>query len=350
MLALRKLAAGSHQITLIEIADPRPLPGHVTLAVKAAGLCGTDIHILRDEFPSRPPVTLGHEVTGEIMALGDGVDQFHVGDRVVTETYYSTCRRCVWCRSGLPNLCDDRRSIGSAVDGGFAEYLTVPATGLHEIPHHLSWRAAAMLEPLACTVHGLQNTPLWPGQWVVISGPGPMGLLAQQVAQAAGCRVVMIGTDQDSHRLAVASELGAITRRSGEDGLAEDIMTVTEGGAPVVLECSGAAQAARMLTRVVRKRGHYAQIGLFGLPVPFVMDAVCYKELTLSGTNASIPSVWPMAMDLLAKGVVKTEPLISEVFHLTDWAKALGALQAHDALKVMLTPDPQFPGLDTNLK
>src|SRR5690349_5583200 len=127
MKAVMKTAPGDGHVSLEDIAEPEPPPGHVLIAVQAAGICGTDIHILHDEYRSWPPVVLGHEVAGRVAALGAGVATVTVGDRVTCETYFSTCGTCGFCRDGRINLCPQRRSIGSAVNGGFTSLLVVPA-------------------------------------------------------------------------------------------------------------------------------------------------------------------------------------------------------------------------------
>ncbi|GLV55830.1 alcohol dehydrogenase catalytic domain-containing protein [Dictyobacter sp. S3.2.2.5] len=342
MKALRKLASGAGHLELVDVPDPRAVPGHVVLAVKAAGVCGTDIHILHDEFPTIPPVTLGHEVAGEVVEVGSGISDWSVGDRVVTETYYGVCLQCEYCRAGYSNLCAQRRSIGSKVDGGFAEYLEVPGRLLHRIPDSLSWETAALTEPLACTVHALNQVRIHPGDWVVVSGPGPMGLLALQVARAAGGRVIALGLTQDTKRLEVATQLGAhktfnVEVLGSQQAIAE-VTALTNGGAHVVLECAGAGPSADLLLQVVRKRGAYGQIGLYGKPVPIDVDTICYKELSVSGTNASIPEAWPRALELLQLGLVKSEAIISGTWSLQQWQDAFAKVQEKGALKVLMAP------------
>jgi len=342
MKALRKLRPGEGQLDLVDVPEPKAAPGHVVLAVKAAGVCGTDIHILHDEFPIRPPVTLGHEVTGEIVELSPEVSGWKVGDRVVIESYYSVCMRCEYCRGGRPNLCAERLSIGSKVDGGFAEYVEIPAQNLHRIPRNLSWETAALTEPLACTVHGTNQALIRPGDWVVVSGPGPMGLLAMQVAKAVGGQVIALGITQDAKRLEVATKLGIThtinVEAAGRDRALAEIMDLTNGGAHVVLECSGAAPSASLLLQVIRKRGGYGQIGLYGKSVSLDVDTICYKDLVVTGTNASVPEAWPRALELLRLGLVKSEDTVSGIWPLQDCQHAFTTVQEKGALKVLLAP------------
>ena len=173
MQAVVKTARGEGNVALRELPQPRPGPGQVLLAVRAAGICGTDLHIYHDEYPTQPPVVLGHELAGEVVAAGDGVTRVSVGDRVTTETYFHLCGSCRFCRGGQPNLCPERRSIGSGVDGGFAPYVVVPERNIHRLPDNLTFQEAALSEPLACVVHGALELPkVTPGDVAVVAGPG----------------------------------------------------------------------------------------------------------------------------------------------------------------------------------
>src|SRR5579884_3674902 len=159
MKAVVKTAPGDGNIEVREIDEPATPAGHVKIAVRAAGICGTDLHIYHDEFRSWPPVVLGHEVSGRIVELGEGVAGLRAGDRVTTETYVQTCGRCRFCRDGRINLCPERRSIGSGMNGGFASYVVVPARNVRLLPDGVSDLAGALTEPLACVVHGALELP-----------------------------------------------------------------------------------------------------------------------------------------------------------------------------------------------
>src|SRR5947209_1093911 len=210
MKAVVKTAPGVGNIDVLDIPEPETPAGHVKIAVRAAGICGTDLHIYYDEFRSRPPVVLGHEISGEVVEVGEGVERIRVGERVTTETYFSTCGSCRFCRTGRINLCPDRRSIGSAVNGGFTSYLVVPERNVHRLPDDVSFLGGALTEPLACVVHGALELPrLVPGDVAVVAGPGAIGLLTLQAVKAAGATTIVLGTDTDEHRLRMARELGA---------------------------------------------------------------------------------------------------------------------------------------------
>src|SRR5690606_7401424 len=317
MKAVMKVAPGVGNIELRDIEEPEPGPQQVKIRVRAAGLCGTDLHIYKDEFPSRPPVVLGHEVAGVVEAVGEGVTGIQPGMRVTTETYFSTCGQCRYCRSGHSNLCLNRRSIGSAVNGGFTSALVVPARNIHELPENIDFQAGALTEPLACVVHGVLSTPtVAPGDVAVIAGPGAIGLLTLQVVKAAGATAIVLGTDADASRLQLARELGA----------------------DVVYEGSGAGPAAAQLLQLVRRRGRYVQIGLFGKPVAWDLDQLCFKELTATGSNASVPSAWSKALRLLADGSVQTKPLITHVYDITDWQEGFATFEGKRGIKTIFQP------------
>lgn len=342
MKAVMKVDTGVGHVELRDIPEPAPGPGQVLMRVKAAGICGTDLHIYHDEFKTVPPVVLGHEVAGEIAALGAGVSGLEEGKRVTTETYFSTCGSCRYCRDGQTNLCLSRKSIGSAVNGGFTQYVVVPAANIHALPDSVDFEAGALTEPLACVVHGVLNMrTVAAGDLAVIAGPGAIGLLTLQVVKASGATVVMLGTDADSHRLALASELGAdyalnVQHEDPTDLIAE---ISEEGlGADVVYECSGAGPAAQQLLPLVRRRGRYAQIGLFGKAIAWDLDQVCYKELVVTGSNASVPSSWSKALRLMGTGAVQTKPLITHRFPVTNWAEAFAAFESKQGVKTLLAP------------
>ncbi|MFQ3566709.1 MAG: zinc-binding dehydrogenase [Aggregatilineales bacterium] len=342
MKAVMKVALGVGNIELRDIPEPEPQAGQVKIKVEAAGICGTDLHIYKDEFRSWPPVVLGHEVAGSIAAVGEGVDGLRPGDRVTTETYFYTCGVCRYCRAGQNNLCLNRRSIGSAVNGGFTQYVVVPKQNIHLLPENVDFQAGALTEPLACVVHGVLEPPtVAPGDVAVIAGPGAIGLLTLQVVKAAGATVIMLGTDADDARLALAQQLGAdhIVNVQAQDPKPLVQALTPEGmGADVVYECSGAGPAAMQLLELVRRRGRYVQIGLFGKPVAWDLDQLCYRELVVTGSNASVPSAWIRALQLLEAGLVQTKPLITDVYPVTDWQQAFDGFESRRGIKSLFVP------------
>jgi len=341
MQGVAKLARGEGNVGLLDVPVPAVQPGHVLIEVKATGICGTDIHILHGEYVASPPVIMGHEVAGIVAEIGNGVHNCQVGDRVTCETYFYVCGQCEYCRAGFPNLCPSRKSIGSHVHGGFTSYVLVPAHNIHHLPSNVDEIAGALSEPLACCVHALERTRVEPGEIAVISGPGAIGLLMTQVAKAAGARTIVLGTNADRARLVVAKELGADCALNVEqDAIQEIIAEMTNGmGADVVFECAGAAASAHSCLQFVRRRGRYGQVGLFGRPIEWDLDLVCYKELEVHGSFAHLPSAWRKALNLMASGQIQTRPLVSSIMPLTEWQAAFDAFERRDGLKIVLTPN-----------
>jgi len=327
---LTKIAPGPENVGLTVREAPRAIPGYVVLDVQAAGICGTDIHIVDDEFRSWPPVTMGHEVCGIVAEVGEDVDRSWLGVRVVSETYFSTCGACRQCREGRHNLCLDRRSIGSAQDGAFAAQVLVPAHGLHRVPEGLSSEAAALTEPLACVCHCLLDPPVVAaGDAVLVVGPGPVGLLAAQVARAAGGTVHVCGIPRDAVRLELARGLGFETSVDGES---------LDRVFDVVVDCSGHQDGMTMCIEHAVRGGRYVQVGLAGKPVALPFDEVCFRELTITGGNASTPASWRCALRLIEDGAVDLQSLVSEVVPLAEWERAFAATRSGRGIKFVLDP------------
>jgi len=341
MQGVAKVARGEGNVALIDVPEPEVIPNHVVIEVQSAGICGTDMHIYHDEYPSNPPVILGHEVAGVVAAVGEGVDSCAPGDRVTSEPYFSVCGHCAFCRDGFPNQCPERRSIGSGVHGAFTRYVLVPAKNIHRLPANVDNTAGALTEPLACCVHALELTRVEPSDTVAVVGPGAIGLLAAQVVKAAGAQVVLLGTSTDAERLALARRLGIDVT---VDVQAEDALGVVTGltgglGADVVFECSGAEAGAQLALSLVRRRGRYAQMGLIGRPIRWDLEQVCYKEIQVNGSFATVPSAWRKALRLMANGQVQTTPLVTHTFPIVDWQEAFSLFEERKAVKIALTPE-----------
>jgi L-iditol 2-dehydrogenase len=332
VIGLAKLAPGPGNVGLAEREERAPGPGEALVRVSGAGVCGTDLHIEAGEYASVPPVTMGHEVSGVVAEVGEGVDAAWVGARVVCETYFSTCGACEWCLDGRPNLCPERRSIGSFVDGGFAARVVVPATSLHRVPDWLDEHAAVLTEPLACVCHCLMDPPaVAAGDRVLVTGPGPVGLLAAQVARALGGEVLVVGLATDESRLGVARALGFATEHAG----------AALAGFHVVIECSGSAGGATACLEAARRGGRYVQVGVFGKDVTVPLDRVFQKELVLTSGFASTPRSWLRALELVEQRAVELPPLVSEVTPLAAWERVFADLRAGKGIKVVF--DPRLP-------
>jgi L-iditol 2-dehydrogenase len=337
--ALVKTAKGVGNVEIKNIPEPVPGPGQVKILVKAAGICGTDLHIYNDEYPSIPPVVLGHEIAGEIVECGKGVCACEVGKRVTARTFMITCGRCQYCNTGKDNLCPERLSIGSGVNGGFARYVIVPEKNIFYLPQNISYAAGALTEPLACCVHAvLEVAHVSVGERVLIVGPGPIGILCSQLVKASGGYVVVIGTASDKQRLQLAKDLGAdeviITPQANslierEKNLAFD----------VVFECSGTEEGVNIGLKLLRKGGRYTQIGLSGKLIKFPIDQAVYKEVKFFGSFSHTWSAWDAAIRLLSRGLVQTEPLVSHKLPLSCWKEAFKMFEEKKCIKIILIPD-----------
>ena len=329
--AVGKLAPGVGSLGLRDQQVRPPGRGEVLIEVLGCGICGTDLHIADDEFPSSPPVTMGHEITGEVVVVGDGVDPEWFGARVACETYFSSCEQCEYCRTGRPNLCVERRSIGSRVDGGFARWLTIPARNLWRLPKHVGLYAGALVEPLACVTRCMCDPSVVdPGDRVLVVGPGTMGLLSAQVARAAGGTVTLVGLERDRPRLDLAASMGLEVRVLGDgDEL---------GQFDVVAEASGHPGGAEVAFGAVAKGGRYVQVGIFGKPVSVPLDTILFREVIVSSGNASTPSSWHRAVQLLAAGLVDLDPMVTDVVPLGEWERAFAATRAGEGMKIVLDP------------
>lgn len=341
MKALVKFTRGAGNIEIQEVPDPKPAAEEVKIKVKACGICGTDIHILQDEFEYITPVILGHEFTGVIVEKGEKVKGWEPGERVVAETTVASCGRCRYCRMGSENICPDRLGLGRTANGAFAEYLVLHQRLIHSLPPEVDFTAGALSEPLACCVHGvLEITRIQPGDWVLIMGPGPIGLLALQLAKVSGGRVAICGITSDGERLALAENLGAdLAINVEKENVTAIIRELTGGyGADIVLECSGAPKAADLGLEVVRKQGTYTQIGLFGQRIHLDFQKIAVKELKVYGSLNQQWTSWNTALKLVEKGKVQTRPLISEVLPLSKWKMAFQEYEKHRGVKIVLLP------------
>ncbi|MHB1314664.1 MAG: zinc-dependent alcohol dehydrogenase [Christensenellales bacterium] len=343
MKALVKYETGPYKVKMMDREIPAPGFGQVRIIVRYVGICGTDIHLYKDDggYKSNPPVTLGHEFSGVVDAVGEGVDPSYIGGKVVSETYYITCGSCFYCQSGHKNLCPDRQSIGSGVDGAMAEYVIVPVLNIHLIPDNVSLQEAAMMEPLACCVQAvLEKGGIRAGDRVLVTGPGAIGLMCLQIAAIAGARVVVAGMKKDAKRLQLALTLGAERVVYSDDEGAKDLLRslFAPHGADVVFECSGAGAAINMALEAVRKGGRYVQVGLTGRPTTLDMNRITLKELDVAGTFAQKTVWWVRSLELLSHKKVDLESIISDIRPFEQWQEAFDLYERGEGLKFLLVP------------
>ncbi len=345
MRAVVKYGVGDGEVELRDVCEPEIGPQDVLLTTRAAGVCGSDIEMWRHHitFPVDPPVTLGHEFGGVVAKVGAEVQGFSPGDRVVSETAYHICGVCEFCRAGEYNLCPSRRGFGARANGAFTRYVRVPARCLHHIPEGVPFEYAALTEPACVAYNALTvKSRVTPGDFVVILGPGPIGLFALQVARLCGAgKTIITGTGADGVRLKIAERLGAdyVVDAERTDAVAE-IERITKGrGAPLVVDAAGNSETLRQSLAVVRRNGQITKIGWGPRPVGFSLDTLLLKAAALQGSFSHTWRTWENVLRLIASGQIQMEPMITHQMPIAEWHQAFHLVEERQAAKVILYPE-----------
>jgi L-iditol 2-dehydrogenase len=346
MTALVKTAKGKGLIEVREVPVPTIGDDEVLIEVKAAGICGTDLHIYHDEFPYWPPVILGHEFSGVIAAKGKNVSDWQVGDRVVGEPHTLACGKCWLCRTGNRQICPEKRSPGWGIDGCFARYMRFPEPALlHRVPDSLSFEQAALVEPTANVVSDvLERGRVEATDIVAVVGPGPIGLLSAMAAKAGGAgAVIIIGTDADEGlRLPTARKLRSIDHvlNVQRDDVVKTVLELTAGrGADLVIEASGAARGIALGVSLLRKLGRLTAIGLTGKPeIPFPYDTAMSKAAIYIFNLSTSYTSWDKAIGLISRKAIEVEPLITHRGGLERWKEFFDALENKQGIKGIFIP------------
>lgn len=315
---------------VLEVPEPVPGPGEVLLRVAAAGVCGTDRHLLRGEYMGRPPVILGHEFAGVVEAVGPGVTTHRPGDRVACDPNIA-CGACPSCLAGRINLCENLVAVGVHRDGGFAELVAVPAHRALALPPGLSLRDAALSEPLACCLHALDIGAPRPGERVTILGGGVIGLLCLQLARLAGAEVLLVTRSPQRRR--IAEELGAATL-----GSAEEARQARPRGAELVLECAGVAATVTEAPRLAARGGRAVVLGVLprGEKVGIEPFDLLTREVDLRMAFVN-PFTQARALELLAGGAIRTGPLVTREAGRKELPALLAADPGPGEVKVLVT-------------
>jgi len=325
------------QLEMVDMPVPEIGPEEVLVRVRACGICGSDVHGLDGRTGRRiPPLVMGHEAAGEVVATGAAVADLAPGDRV---TFDSTvyCGRCFYCTRGEVNLCDRREVLGVSPGpyrrhGAFAEYVSVPRRIMYRLPDALSYEQAALIEAVSVAVHAVNLTPVRLGDTAVVVGTGMIGLLAIQAARLAGCARV-IALDPDETRLKLARLVGA-----GET-INPKTAAAPEGVADVAIECVGATDPVRTAIAAVHKGGAVTLVGNVTPDIDLPLQSVVTRQIRLQGSCAS-NGEYPACIALMASGAIQVDPLISAVAPLQDGPAWFDRLYRHEAglMKVILRP------------
>ena len=326
-----------------DVPVPEPGPEEVLIAVKACGICGSDVHGMDGSTGRRrPPIIMGHEAAGVISRVGSRVTSWAAGDRV---TFDSTiyCGHCDFCRRGQINLCDHRRVLGVSCEdyrqnGAFAEFVAVPQHILYRLPDGLPFEHAALVEPFAIALHAVRRAPPALNDSVVVVGAGMIGLALTQALSRTGCgRLIVV--DVAPERLALAAKFGATHLiNSAMEDAAKAIPALTRGlGADRAFEAVGVAATVDLALRCVRKGGAVTLVGNVAPKVEFPLQVAVTRELTICGSCASAGE-YPACLDMLARGALNAAPLISAAAPLAEGAAWFDRLYRKEPglLKVVL--------------
>ncbi|HEX4215119.1 MAG TPA: alcohol dehydrogenase catalytic domain-containing protein [Candidatus Dormibacteraeota bacterium] len=344
---------GGHDIRVEERELPEPGPGEVLVRVRAAGICGSDLHHYRSESPwaRRGPEESGHELAGEVAALGPEVEALRVGQRVGVEPEHLIgCGRCERCLAGDTHLCASRGRRGGAVhhSHGFSEFDACVAENVHPLPDAVTLDAASILDCYACGVHAVHLVPPTPASTVVVIGTGAIGMTLAQVARSAGAgRIVIVGTRQDPVELAVEAGIADAGVAAERGDPVEAVREATGGGgADIVFETVGGK--GRTLTEAIemsRRGGIVCVLGIFTGSPELPAQAAFSRELVLRWSNSysrwNGVSEYQIALDLLAAGRLRAEPLITHHFPLEQVVDAFAAAadkRSSSAIKVLVHP------------
>lgn len=329
MRAARLMAP--RDIRTVELPVPDPGPGEVLVRVEAAGICGTDRHLFKGEFPCTPPVTLGHEFSGIVVGRGAGVD-IAEGARVVCDPN-DWCGRCDACLRGRVNLCERNVATGIHRDGGLADYAVFPAHRSIALPDHLDPLYGAFCEPLACTLHGVDVGAPIAGERVLVIGGGVIGLLALQLARLAGAETMLLTRHRAKHRLA-GSLWDSETAASPDEAA-----RIWPNGADLVLECAGVPDTVECAPRLARAGGRIVVLGVLprGATVPIEPFDLLFREIELRFAFIN-PFTQARAAGLIASGKVAVAPLISRVIPIEAAAATIAAPPEPGEIKALVVP------------
>ncbi|MCX2729844.1 zinc-dependent dehydrogenase [Saccharopolyspora sp. NFXS83] len=333
-------------IRIEQAPEPEAGPGELKLRVRNCSTCGTDLKIMRHgHHHIDPPRVIGHEIAGEVVAVGEGAQGFAPGDRVQVIAAIP-CGECGYCKRGRQTVCPNQRSMGYHYDGGFAEYLTVPervlrVDGVNVLPEGLDFADASVAEPLACVLNGQELAGVGRGDVVVIVGSGPIGCLHTRLARARGAAAVYL-VELNGQRLEQAAGLvrpDAVINAAETDPVAE-VLRLTDGiGADVVITAAASGEAQEQALRMAARRGRISFFG--GLPQdsPIIdcdSNAVHYRELTIVGANGSTPEHNRRALRLIASGEVPVHDLITHRLPLDGVLDAIHTVSTGAAIKVTI--------------
>ncbi|KQS75335.1 iditol 2-dehydrogenase [Rhizobium sp. Leaf384] len=329
------------QFALRDTSMPEPGPHDLLVRVEACGICGTDRHLFLGEFPAKPPVTLGHEFSGIIEAVGARVSGFAPGMRVTGDPNIA-CGRCPECHRGRVNLCHHLQAIGIHRNGGFADYVLLPETQAFALPPSLDPLHGAFCEPLACCLHGVDLAEIKPGASVIVIGGGVIGLLVVQLARLAGAtEVVLLTRSESKRRLAEGLGATATLDPSGCNVVESAVGPhgAIPGGADVVFECAGLPETVEQAPHLARRGGTVIILGVLpqGVTVALSPFDLLFREIKLIPSFLN-PFTHARAAALIAAGTIQVAPLVSRTIRLDEAADAISHPAGSGEIRVLVVP------------
>lgn len=320
-------------IRIERVPDPTCAPDEVVVQVSRCGICGTDVHIYRNEYMSNFPVIPGHEFGGVIVEVGKAVTDFQVGDRVAVDPNLY-CGHCDMCRNEMANHCLNWQGIGITRPGGFAEFVAAPARACYHLPASLSDAQVAFIEPLACVVHAMKRIRILPADPVLILGAGPMGLLLVQALRRMGASHVAV-VEKQAPRLELAQRMGASLAVAPGADQDEQLKALAPRGFGVVIDATGVPAVIEGAFRHLRPRGTYLQFGVAPNHARVSVSPydIFRNDWTIIGTFALCYTFLP-AIDWLASGAIDITPLVSHTAPMSSFADLFGQFAAGKTLKV----------------
>ncbi|MCK4279016.1 MAG: alcohol dehydrogenase catalytic domain-containing protein [Candidatus Thorarchaeota archaeon] len=317
----------------LQVADTpiTPLmPGDVRIEVRSVGICGTDIAIWKGDFSTPLPIILGHEIAGVVHE--SSVPEFTPGAMVTTEVDLA-CGRCWYCNNHLKHLCITKQTLGITIDGGLREYLSVPADLVHLLPEGVNMVAGTFVEPLASAIQTQVDSPVKSGEVVLVMGSGKLGLLISQIYDATGAEVLLL--DRNRYQLGLGRQLGLTnTINTAETDWKKAVLDATSGVGPaLVVEATGTPDGFIMALEIVRNRGTIALKSMHGNGVQVNTTEIVNREIRIVGTSRG---PYDKALDMLSKGRIEVNRLISEQFTLEEGAKAFEYASQPNVTKVLV--------------
>ncbi len=314
------------------------LPNEVLVRVQSCGVCGTDVHIVKGESRSTPPVILGHEYSGTIEEVGSTVKGFSHGQHVAIDPNIS-CGTCYFCRRGEVHLCSNLRALGVDIDGGMAEFCIVPQQQLYRLPENFPMNASAFIEPVSCVLHGIDRAKINVGDSVVILGSGTIGLMMLQLVRSVGASITIVVEPSEQKRT-IARTLGATyVLNPNETNIQEAILDITKVGADVVIECVGKPSTSHIALNLARRGGTVEFFGVcpIGQTFPIEPNLVFFKELAIVGSYIN-PLTFDRAITVLATGIIKIDEFPINRFTLDHVHEALRYQEEGLTIKSIIEP------------